>query len=110
MGRLPGAVVTRRKTGFGAPVRQWIAGPMQPLVMDIIGSRSFRERGLFDVSAIESLAADVVAGRREGAYLVLAIVMTELWLRRFCFSPPLSLLLSGEASSQIKHPSPCHAT
>ncbi len=96
MRRLPRAVVTRRKTGFGAPVRQWIAGPMQPLVMDIIGSRSFRERGLFDVSAIESLAADVVAGRREGAYLVLAIVMTELWLRRFCDSAPVTWSRPGD--------------
>jgi asparagine synthase (glutamine-hydrolysing) len=86
--RLPRAVLTRTKTGFGAPVRRWIAGPMRPLVMDIIGSRSFRERGLFDVGAIEKLVSDVTAGRREGAYLVLALVMTELWLRRFCDCRP----------------------
>jgi asparagine synthase (glutamine-hydrolysing) len=101
--RLPRAVLTRRKTGFGAPVRQWIAGPMQPLVMDIIGSRSFRERGLFDVSAIESLAADVVAGHREGAYLVLAIVMAELWLRRFCDSEPVTWSRPGDDLAKSQH-------
>lgn len=81
--RLPRAVLSRKKTGFGAPVRRWIGGRMRPLVMDTIASRSFRERGLFDVAGVEKLAADVIAGRNDGAYLVLALVMAELWLRRF---------------------------
>jgi asparagine synthase (glutamine-hydrolysing) len=86
--RLPRAVLIRKKTGFGAPVRRWIAGRMRPLVMDIIGSQSFRERGLFDVAAVEKVVGEVIDGRREGAYLVLALVMTELWLRRFCDRGP----------------------
>jgi len=81
--RLPRAVLTRKKTGFGAPVRRWIAGRMRPLVMDTIASQSFRARNIFDVAAVEKLAADVAAGRRDGAYLILALVMIELWLRQF---------------------------
>jgi asparagine synthase (glutamine-hydrolysing) len=81
--RLPRSILTRSKTGFGAPVRLWIAGPIRPLVMDVIRSQSFRERGLFDVAAVEQLVEDVVSGKREGAYLVLALIMIELWLRRF---------------------------
>jgi hypothetical protein len=56
---------------------------MRPLVMDIMTSNSFRERGLFEVRSVEKLVGDVTAGRREGAYLVLALVLVELWLRQF---------------------------
>jgi asparagine synthase (glutamine-hydrolysing) len=81
--RLPREILMRKKTGFGAPVRLWIAGPMRGMVEDIFASRSFRERGLFDAEAASRLLHDTLSGRRDGAYLVLALVMIELWLRRF---------------------------
>lgn len=82
-GRLPDAILERRKTGFGAPVRLWVAGPMRPMIEDIFASAAFRQRGLFDLGGVGRLLDDIVSGRRDGAYLVLAIVMVELWLRRF---------------------------
>jgi asparagine synthase (glutamine-hydrolysing) len=82
-GRLPDVILDRKKTGFGAPVRLWVAGPMRPMIEDILASASFRHRGLFDVAGVRMLLDDTVSGRRDGAYLILAIVMVELWLRRF---------------------------
>jgi asparagine synthase (glutamine-hydrolysing) len=82
-GRLPDSILDRKKTGFGAPVRLWVAGPMRPMIEDVFASASFRERGLFDLPGVRKLFADTLSGRRDGAYLILAIVMVELWLRRF---------------------------
>ncbi len=82
-GRLPDAILNRKKTGFGAPVRLWVAGPMRPMIEDLFASASFRHRGLFDLGGVRKLLDDTVAGKRDGAYLILAIVMVELWLRRF---------------------------
>ncbi len=81
--RLPRSVMRRAKTGFGGPVRSWITGPMRQMVGDVVGSRSFRERGLFDLSEVQRLIDDTAAGRRDGAYLILAIILVELWLRQF---------------------------
>lgn len=81
--RLPRSVMRRAKTGFGGPVRSWITGPMRQMVGDVVGSRSFRERGLFDLSEVQRLIGDTAAGRRDGAYLILAIILVELWLRQF---------------------------
>jgi asparagine synthase (glutamine-hydrolysing) len=81
--RLPPGILTRKKTGFGAPMRAWIAGPMRGLAEDVFASSSFATRGLFDVAATRRLLADTISGRQDGAYLVLAVIMTELWLRRF---------------------------
>ncbi len=81
--RLPRSVLTRRKTGFGAPVRLWLEGRMGDEIRDLLGSRSVRERGVFDPPAVDALLADTRGGRRDGAYLLLALVMTELWMRAF---------------------------
>ncbi len=81
--RLPRSVLTRAKTGFGAPVRLWLKGRMGVEIRDLIGSRLTRERGVIDGAAVDLLLADTLAGRRDGTYLVLALVMTELWMRAF---------------------------
>lgn len=82
-GPLPAAVLKRRKTGFGAPIRSWLVNPMNEMVEDLLASRAFRERGLFDSAAVRATYDDVRAGRGDNAYLVLGIMMTELWMRRF---------------------------
>ncbi len=81
--RLPRAVLGRTKTGFGAPVRHWLAGGLRSPFLDVIRSRAFRERGLFEPDATEDLLHRSVAGRSDAAYLLLTIVMIELWCRRY---------------------------
>jgi asparagine synthase (glutamine-hydrolysing) len=81
--RLPRSVMTRKKTGFGGPVRLWLAGHLRGVVEDIVHSRSFRERGLFDTVEVARLLQDTIRGRRDGAYLVLAAALVELWLQEF---------------------------
>lgn len=81
--RLPRSVLTRKKTGFGGPVRLWVVGPLRGVIESVILSRSFRERGLFDQAAVKRVLDDTIEGRRDGAYLVLAITLVELWLRQF---------------------------
>jgi len=84
-GLLPRSILERKKTGFGAPVRTWLtAGPLRNFVEDTIGSRSFRERGVLSSSHVKAVLDDTVAGRVDGAYLVLACVMVEHWMRSFC--------------------------
>lgn len=85
--RVPDTILNRKKTGFGAPVRFWVAGPMRGMIEDIFASTVFRRRDLFDLGGVRRLLDDTVSGRRDGAYLVLAIVMVELWLRRFLDAP-----------------------
>jgi hypothetical protein len=58
-------------------------GQLRAMAEDVLASRSFETRGLFDVGAARRVLADTIAGRRDGAYLVLALVMVEFWLRRF---------------------------
>lgn len=81
--RVPREIVARKKTGFGGPVRHWVAGPLEPLIGDLISSRAFQERGLFDPAGVADVWRRTRDGTVDGSYLLLAVVMTELWLGRF---------------------------
>jgi asparagine synthase (glutamine-hydrolysing) len=56
-GLLDPALLERPKTAFRVPVREWLRGPLSALVQDTFGSRRMRERGLFDPTALDLLAA-----------------------------------------------------
>jgi asparagine synthase (glutamine-hydrolysing) len=80
---LPRDVIHRNKTGFGTPLRSWLAGPLAPLVDDVLSERSLRQRGLFDPAGVRALAEADRAGRVDGAYTLLAVLCIELWCRMF---------------------------
>jgi asparagine synthase (glutamine-hydrolysing) len=79
---LPRSVRTRRKRGFGLPLRRWMRGPLGNLVKDTLLDRTARQRGLFRQAVVEGLVArmgvDRVATDR-----VWTLLMLELWFRQF---------------------------
>lgn len=78
---LPPAVLTRPKVGFGAPVRQWVRGPLRPMVRDVLSPEALTRRGLFRPAAVSALIEDDAAGRIDAAYLILSLTCIELWCR-----------------------------
>jgi asparagine synthase (glutamine-hydrolysing) len=58
-GLLPEATRTRvKKTGWNAPAHLWFTGKGADQIRDLIGSRSFRERGIYRPGAVEKLLDD----------------------------------------------------
>jgi asparagine synthase (glutamine-hydrolysing) len=80
---LPREILTRPKSGFGAPLRTWLRGPLRPMVDDLLSDRSLRSRGVFDPRAVRDLVEADRASRVDAAYTVLAMLCVELWCRRF---------------------------
>jgi asparagine synthase (glutamine-hydrolysing) len=85
---LPRDVVYRSKTGFGAPLRQWLRGELRDVVEETLSPRSLASRGLFEPAAVRRLVELERAGRVEGAYTVFTLVCVELWCRMFVDAPP----------------------
>lgn len=94
-GRLPDAVVWRRKFGMSVPVTDWLLGPrgstaptpFTPLLDELLGPEAVRRRGLFRAEYVEELRAGrdepTVTRRRRVGEKLWALLMLELWLRRF---------------------------
>jgi asparagine synthase (glutamine-hydrolysing) len=87
-GLLPEATRTRVvKTGWNAPAHQWFAGPGRDALMDLVTSRSFIERGIYNHATLTRLIEDhqdIVdnpRGRENHMMVLWQIVTFELWLR-----------------------------
>jgi asparagine synthase (glutamine-hydrolysing) len=82
-GRLPDEVRLAGKRAVVSPQREWLRGPLAPLVEEIIGSASFADRGLFDVDAVRARWQRFRAGEGDNGFPVWQWVGTELWFRTF---------------------------
>ena len=87
-GLLPEPTRTRvKKTGWNAPAHQWFAGAGREPLMDMISSRPFIERGIYDLPTLRRLIddhQDIVDrpdGREDHMMVLWQIVTLELWLR-----------------------------
>ncbi len=80
---LPADILTRPKTGFGAPLRRWLANDLRGLMRDVLLGERLAARGLFSRMGIEELLADLQSGRRDVAYIVWALFTFEIWARTF---------------------------
>jgi asparagine synthase (glutamine-hydrolysing) len=80
---IPLDLIYRAKTGFGAPVRNWISGDLREMVRDILSPSSLQSRGIFDPSAVAKLISDTEAGRIDGAYTILSLLSIEIWCRSY---------------------------
>lgn len=80
---LPHDVIYRPKSGFGAPLRKWLDGPLRPLVDDIVSEKAMISRGIFDPGSVRELIFDTANGKIDATYSIFAIISVELWCRQF---------------------------
>jgi asparagine synthase (glutamine-hydrolysing) len=82
-GLLPDEVLNRPKTGFAAPLRRWVRKDLRPLIEDVLGEPSIRQRGLFEPAAVKGLISADREGRIDAAYTIFGLFCIELWCRLF---------------------------
>jgi asparagine synthase (glutamine-hydrolysing) len=80
---LPHDVIYRPKTGFLAPVRSWMSGPLYETVKAFLSKDRLQSRGVFDAEAVHSLIEANRAGRVDGSYLILSLICFEMWCEAF---------------------------
>ena len=81
-------VIHRPKTGFGAPLRGWLKGPLSRMVEDVLSDSNLRSRGLFEPAAVKDFVRRDNAGSIDGTYTIFSLICIELWLRLFADRVP----------------------
>lgn len=87
-GVLPHHIINRPKTGFGAPLRDWMKHGMRDWSEELLSPQTVKSRGLFEPAAVSALKQANLEGRVDGAYTLFSLMCIELWCRRFIDSPP----------------------
>jgi asparagine synthase (glutamine-hydrolysing) len=80
---LPHDVVWRKKAGFGAPIRSWLRGPLQPMVDEFLSEETIRRRGLFRPEEVKRIIEANLSGREDFNLQVFQLLNLELWQRTF---------------------------
>jgi asparagine synthase (glutamine-hydrolysing) len=78
---LPRSVARRGKEGFSMPMKNWLRGPLQDLLRDLLSPSRLAQRGWFDVSEVQRLAEEHTAGRHNHAHRLWCLMALELSLQ-----------------------------
>ena len=82
-GKLPPAILRRKKVGFDFPAHQWLRGPLRPLLMDTLTSAAAEHSGLFRAGAIEDVARRHLDRRANLGYHLWGLLVLFLWMKRW---------------------------
>lgn len=87
-GRLPDAILDRKKQGFGVPVARWMREELAPAVRDELAEGKLRREGLLDPAAVGRLVDDHLLGRRDRRKQLWTLFVLERWLARYGGAAP----------------------
>ena len=82
-GKLPAAVLDRKKTGFDIPTHDWFRGPLRSLLLDTVTPDAIKTTGIFDGRAIGELVADHMERRINIGYHLWGLLTLFLWMNRW---------------------------
>ena len=88
---LPRAVISRGKTGFGAPLRNWMRDDLRDTVDDVLSESSIRSRGLFDPRGVQEMIERDRKQHADASYTIFSMMCIELWCRMFVDKPTPAL-------------------
>jgi asparagine synthase (glutamine-hydrolysing) len=80
---LPPRAISKPKQGFAIPLAEWLRGPLSALAADTFSSRAFRERGLVQPQAAQSLLEDHLHRNIDRSEALWQVLCLELWAQRF---------------------------
>ncbi len=76
---LPAALWERPKQGFGAPIGEWLRGPLNPMLHDWLAPDRLRRESLFRVDFVQKLIRDHEQRRKANEYYLWTLMMWEAW-------------------------------
>lgn len=80
---LPASVIYRPKTGFGAPVRDWITGNMRPLLSTTFSDTNCLKQNIFNCKNVRQLIDANQTGKVDASYSLLALLAIQSWNKQF---------------------------
>ncbi|MBV9987980.1 MAG: asparagine synthase (glutamine-hydrolyzing) [Chitinophagaceae bacterium] len=80
---LPKDIIYRPKTGFGAPVREWITGDMQDLIKQRLSPEHIGKAGVFNYDKVQQLIRENISGKVDASYSIWAILAIDSWINQY---------------------------
>lgn len=80
---LPEEVIYRPKTGFGAPIREWVKNDLDDMIYDRLSPEKIRSRGIFNEKTVWKMITENKKGKIDASYPILSLLAIESWIEQF---------------------------
>jgi asparagine synthase (glutamine-hydrolysing) len=80
---LPKEIIYRSKSGFGAPVREWVIHNLHNKIKDYLSKETLNRRGIFNADAVWKLIEDNKHSKIDASYIIWDLLAIESWMRQF---------------------------
>jgi asparagine synthase (glutamine-hydrolysing) len=82
-GLLPDQILNRKKEGFSIPMKQWLRGPLRPMMDRLLAPDRLAARGVVDPAETARLIAEHCNGRANHAHVLFSLMVFERWAEEF---------------------------
>jgi asparagine synthase (glutamine-hydrolysing) len=82
-GKLPPAILTRKKIGFDIPTHDWFRGPLRPLLDEALAFASAEHGEFFQMPRIEAHVRAHLERRANIGYHLWGLMTLFLWMKKW---------------------------
>jgi asparagine synthase (glutamine-hydrolysing) len=82
-GKLPEPILSAGKKGFSPPIPAWLAGPLKPLLEEVLSEDSIKKTGILDPAYVRNLMHEHWGRKRDHHRRLWAVMNFILWYRRW---------------------------
>ncbi|HLN04137.1 MAG TPA: asparagine synthase (glutamine-hydrolyzing) [Bryobacteraceae bacterium] len=98
-GKLPSAVLKRKKEGFDIPVHAWLRGPLRELLLETLNYDTVARSQVFSAEGVQELIKAHLERRRNVGYHLWGLMTLFLWMKRWDISSTDLELKDAEVSA-----------
>lgn len=80
--RLPEMVLNKPKQGFSIPLKNWLRGPLKPMLTDLLSVDRIRQRGYFNDATVQGWVTEHLDGTANHSHRLWALMVLELWCQQ----------------------------
>jgi asparagine synthase (glutamine-hydrolysing) len=82
-GKLPPAILRRKKVGFDIPAHDWFRGVLKPLLLDTLTEQSVRDSQIFRWEGVQAVIKRHMERRESYGYHLWGLLILFLWIKRW---------------------------
>lgn len=82
-GMLPDNIINKPKQGFSIPMKNWLKGPVKPLMIEMLSYDRIKRQGIFNPNYIENLIKEHLENKNNHSHKLWGLILFQLWKDRF---------------------------